>query len=177
MVRASSGLLRRLELRRGPLWSSPAPSLMSKSAVTGQLAEYDAVGAGTDFEVGPCRRAWRLLQTRSPPGADRLFLDDRPTRVITSRQPAWGTARPLSERPATTPQSATCPRAFGAMRCSGIEEAVRPLVVAAAFAAMLLTACTPAADPDARAAAEQFQSGRRGPGGGRRCRARRCGHR
>jgi hypothetical protein len=34
---------------------------------------------------------------------------------------------------------------------------VRPLLVAAAFAAMLLTACTPAAEPDARAAAEQFQ--------------------
>jgi hypothetical protein len=34
---------------------------------------------------------------------------------------------------------------------------VRPLLVAAALAAMLLTACTPAAEPDARAAAEQFQ--------------------
>ncbi len=35
---------------------------------------------------------------------------------------------------------------------------VRPLLVTAAFGALLLTACTPAAEPDARAAAEQFQS-------------------
>jgi hypothetical protein len=34
---------------------------------------------------------------------------------------------------------------------------VRPLLVAAAFGAVLLTACTPAAEPDARAAAERFQ--------------------
>jgi hypothetical protein len=34
---------------------------------------------------------------------------------------------------------------------------VRPMVVAVAVGAMLLTACTPAAEPGARAAAEQFQ--------------------
>jgi hypothetical protein len=35
---------------------------------------------------------------------------------------------------------------------------VRRIIVAAAFGAMLLTACTPAGEPDARAAAERFQS-------------------
>jgi hypothetical protein len=39
----------------------------------------------------------------------------------------------------------------------GKEEDVRRIIVAAASGALLLTACTPAAEPDARAAAEQFQ--------------------